>query len=270
MPKMKESFFEIRILDELALKETIIHNLHPLSKLLVTVMYLVAVISYDKYEIDKLLPFISYPLFIFILGEIPPAPLGKRMLISMVFVAGLGMFNPFLDKTIKIMVGDIPITGGWLSFLSLIIKSGLTILAGLLLVATTGVDRLALGLRSLRVPSILIFQLVMVFRYITVFLEEIDKTYHAYMLRAPGQTGIHFRAWGPLGGQILLRTFRRGEKIYEAMLLRGFGGEYHPGRLKRPVFKDLLYLLGWAILFGVFRFGNIPAWLSTMGMGVIR
>ena len=42
----------------------------------------------------------------------------------------------------------------------------------------------------------------------------------AYALRAPGEKGIHFRAWGSLLGQLLLRSVDRAQLVYESMLLR--------------------------------------------------
>lgn len=52
----------------------------------------------------------------------------------------------------------------------------------------------------------------------------------AYELRAPGQKGIHFKVWGSLMGQMLLRSMDRAEVIYESMCLRGFDGVF---RLKK-------------------------------------
>ena len=48
----------------------------------------------------------------------------------------------------------------------------------------------------------------------------------SYHLRAPGQKGIHPRAWGSFLGQLLLRTIDRGQALYESMLLRGYDGEF--------------------------------------------
>ena len=54
----------------------------------------------------------------------------------------------------------------------------------------------------------------------------------AYALRAPGQKGIQFRAWGSLLGQLLLRSIDRAQLVYESMQLRGFAGSFPPGQKK--------------------------------------
>ena len=48
----------------------------------------------------------------------------------------------------------------------------------------------------------------------------------AYELRAPGQKGIQFRAWGSLLGQLLLHSIDRAQLVYESMQLRGFAGSF--------------------------------------------
>ncbi len=269
MASIKDSIFEIRILDELSHKNTVIHRIHPISKLFVTIIYILSVISYDKYEINNLFPFIIYPMVIFTLGDIPTTKVFKRMVVGMFFVVGVGIFNPLLDKSIRIILLGLPIAGGWISFVSLVIKGGLTILAALLLLATTGIDKIALALSMIKVPNIFILQFLLTFRYISLLAEEINKTYNAYMLRAPGHTGIHFKAWGSLCGQIIMDTFDRSQKIYDAMMLRGFRGEYNI-QLKKPALKDIAYIFVWMIIFMAFKFTNIPAWIGAVATGVIR
>lgn len=68
MTKIINSLYNMRLLDDLARKETTIHKLHPLVKLLTTVVYLTVVVSFGRNEISSLLPFIFYPVIIFALG----------------------------------------------------------------------------------------------------------------------------------------------------------------------------------------------------------
>lgn len=60
MANMINSLSNMRLLDDLARKETFIHRIHPLIKLLTTVVYLTVVVSFEKYEISGLLPFIFF------------------------------------------------------------------------------------------------------------------------------------------------------------------------------------------------------------------
>lgn len=268
MESIKDSFFTIRVLDDLSHKDTTIHEIHPISKFIVTMSFIILVLSFDKYEVNQLLPYIIYPMVLIVLGDIPVTVLLKRMFIGMVFAVCVGIFNPLLDQSIRYEILGIPIFGGWISFASLLIKSGLTILAALLLFVTTGVNQLTLILATLRVPNIFIQQFVLTFRYIDLLIEEVSKTYHAYTLRAPGQKGIHFRVWGSLCGQIIMGTFYRAERIYEAMILRGFTGEFHIGQMRKPVFKDILFIIVWVTVFIIFKYIDIPAGLEQLIGGV--
>ena len=64
MKNIANALYNIRLLDDLAKNETPIHALHPLVKLLTTVFYLAVVMSFDRYEISNLLPFIFFPLVV--------------------------------------------------------------------------------------------------------------------------------------------------------------------------------------------------------------
>ncbi len=122
----------------------------------------------------------------------------------------------------------------------------------------------------LRVPRIFVLQLLLTYRYISVLMEEVARSLRAYSLRAPEQKGIHRSAWGSLAGQLILRTFDRAQRIYEAMCLRGFTGEYHTGGFGRIRVWDLAYLTGWLLFFATARIYNIPMLIGSLITGVIR
>ena len=63
---------------------------------------------------------------------------------------------------------------------------------------------------------------MLVYRYIIVLLKEIERMTDAYSLRAPGQTGLHYKVWGTMVGQLLLRSMDRAEELCRSMELRGF------------------------------------------------
>lgn len=268
MANITDTVYKIRHLDEISQKDTFIHKLQPLIKLLVSIIYIIIVVSFDKYEILGLLPMIIYPIMIFSLGEIPVSTIIKRMLIVLPFVIGIGILNPIFDKHILFKVFDIGISAGWISFLSLIIKCVLTVLSALLLIATTGIEKIAIALRNIHVPKIFVIQILLTYRYISVLLEEGASIWTAYSLRAPNQKGIQHKAWGSLLGQLLIRTYDRGQRVYQAMMLRGFQGEYHFNSLSNSLLKDIMYLLIWITYFLMVRYYNIPMILGSILTGV--
>ncbi len=264
-----ESLYEIRFLDELAEKRTVIHNIHPVVKLLTTMIYLVVVVSFDKYEISGLLPLVFYPVVIIALAEIPLLPILKRMLLVAPFAVGIGAFNPFFDHRIVFATDWFVLTGGWVSFFSIIIKSILTVLAALTVIATTGMGRISSALRLLRVPRVFALQLLLTYRYISVLMAEVARVLRAYHMRAPLHKGVKPNAWGSLAGNLLIRTFERAQNVYQAMVLRGFTGEYNTGSAKKITMTDILYLIGWTFFFAAARLFDIPALMGSLVTGVV-
>lgn len=269
MYKMIDSISHIRLLDELAQKESTIHKIHPLAKVLTTLVYLLTIASFGRYEIGGLLPHIIYPILIFAFGELPVAPILKRVLIVEPVIIGIGILNPLFDRYM-VAFGGIAISRGWVTFLSIFTKCGLTIIASLLLVATTEIDKLAFALRMLRIPKIFVLQLLLTYRYISVLLEEVYKMQRAYFLRAPGHKGIHRHVWGSFAGHLVLKTFERAQRVYQSMSLRGFNGEYNTGTIPNIAIRDVVYMAGWSLFFILARIFNIPNLLGSMFIGVIN
>ncbi|MHC1681476.1 MAG: cobalt ECF transporter T component CbiQ [Clostridiaceae bacterium] len=267
MPNIIKSIYNIRFLDVLASKKTIIHNLNPISKLLVTTIYILIVLSFDKYDISGLIPFVFYPMVIFTLSELPFFQIFKRTLIVLPIIIGIGIFNPFIDTTPYTVVEGISISAGWISFLSLLIKCSLTVLAGLLLIATTGIEKISSALRKLFVPKIFVTQLLLTYRYIYILLEEVARIVKAYYLRAPMDKGVRLKVSGSLLGQMLLRSFDRADRVYNAMMLRGFNGEYTFGNDNKTNIKSILYLVLWTTFFITARLLNIPETLGRFITG---
>lgn len=270
MGDTENSVFNLLYFDELAQYKTWVHGIHPLSKLLVTIVYILAVVSFGKHDILKLLPFTFYPVLVISSGELPLMPLLKRIIPALPFVIGIGIFNPLFDRSVRAVIFLFPVSGGWISFASLAIKCMLTVVAALLLLATTGMGPIAQALGMLRVPKIFVLQLLLTYRYIVILAEEVQKVIQGYTLRAPGQKGVVLKVWGSLGGQLLFRTYDRGERLYQAMKLRGFKGEYITGSTGKLSLKDLTYLVCWVCFFAAARLYNLPALLGAVITGVIR
>jgi len=267
MPNIINSLYNMRLLDDIARKDTPVHRVHPLVKLVTTVVYLIMVVSFESYEITGLLPFIFYPVLIFVSAEIPVAPILKRVLLIEPLIIGIGILNPLFDHQ-TVIFGGIAVSRGWLTFFSIFIKCGLTVTAALLLIATTGIDRLSAVMRMLKIPRLFVLQLVLTYRYISVLTEEVARMLRAYSLRAPGQKGIHKSIWGSFAGLLILRTFERAQRVYQAMCIRGFTGEYNTGGRMGMRAMDFVYLFGWVLFFGAARVYNLPELIGSLLAGV--
>ena len=108
-------------------------------------------------------------------------------------------------------------------------------------------------MRLLKIPAVVVTQIQLTYRYVTVLLGEASRIMQAYSLRAPGQKGVHFKVWGSLAGQLLLRSMDKANAVYESMVLRGYQGEFSYASRKKCGAKDYLYLIVWVIIFAVIK-----------------
>jgi len=175
----------------------------------------------NKYDIVRTVLLAVVPLVLFVLADLELLDAVKRLKIVMPFVLLMGLFNIFIDKA-PYMLGSFEIRAGIVSMITLILKGIYAVTISYVFVATTSIEKLCVALKKLHVPGIIITQIMLTYRYIGLLLEESSRVTTAYALRAPGQKGIHFKVWGSLAGQMLLRSFDRAEEIYESMKLRGY------------------------------------------------
>lgn len=269
MSKLFSAWLDLRTLDELAYGSTSLHRLHPVVKIVVTLFFAATVTSFNKYEIAGLLPLFFYPVILFAWGNIPWQPLIRRLLLAAPFALVIGLSNLIFDRTPHVLLGLLLLSGGWLAFFSLLLKFALTVLAALLLIATTPWPNLVSGLRRLGLPRPLVVQLFFLYRYLTVLLEEAGRITQAYELRSRPGAGLPYRAWGSLVGQLLLKTLERAQRIYAAMRCRGFNGELpflHNQPFQR---RDWLYLFLWCSFALLCRSYNLPQVLGKALLEVL-
>lgn len=226
MDKLSQAQSELLEIDALAAQDSPVHRLHPLCKLLVTIAYIVTVVSFGKYDFTGLVIMILYPVLLFQAAGIPVSTCFYMLRVVLPLVCAVGLVNPFLDHTPMIQLGTVTITGGMISMVTLMMKGIFSLMSSFLLIATTSIDSLCAALRKIHVPGILTTLLLLTYRYIGVMIEEVSVMTQAYSLRAPGQKGIHISAWGSFLGQLLLRSMDRAGELYNSMLLRGFKGEF--------------------------------------------
>ena len=264
MSKITKAIYEIEHISQMAEKDQWMNRIHPLVKLFLTVFYIFTVVSFHKYDFLGVLSMAVYPLIIFMIGDISVKEALYRLRIVLPVVCIVGILNPFFDREILLYFGTIGISQGVVSMFSLMLKGVLTVLASYLLIVTTSIEKICYALRLLHVPKLLVTQILLIYRYITVLLAQTKKITQAYALRAPGQKGIRHDAWGSLVGQLLLHSMDRAEVVYESMCLRGYQGEFPPDASCGFHGKDAAFLFIWSAVFVLFRifpvFQIVGAW----------
>lgn len=264
MDKINHAAYELREMDELAAMKSPIHALHPLSKLLTTIAYILFTVSFDKYQLSGLMIMLLYPVLMFEISGVSLRTCFYKLRIALPLVCAVGLFNPFFDRAPMLYLGGIAVSGGVVSMLTLMIKGVLCLTASFILAATTSMDSICAALRKLHVPGIIVTLLLLTYRYISVMIDEVAIMTEAYHLRAPGQKGIHISAWGSFLGQLLLRSMDRAEELYSSMQLRGFHGEFYYAETNAARLADYIFCAVCIILFALSRNFNIAQLLGQI------
>jgi cobalt/nickel transport system permease protein len=127
-------------------------------------------------------------------------------------------------------------------------KTWITVLAMITFMAVTAFDMTLRGLQRMRCPGIIVALLAFMYRYIFLLVDEGER-----MTVARESRTVSMNAWrslvslSHLVGALFMRTFERGERIYSAMLSRGFTGEIMTVDVSRPARADAIALVVSAI-----------------------
>ena len=264
MANIETGFFNIGYMDELARKNNFLCNLDPRAKLITTIIFIGVVVSFDKYTISGLIPFFIYPIILVSVGELPAKYLLKKILIASPFAVMVGIFNPILDKTILIEIAGFNISGGWISYLSIIIRFFLTVSAALILISTTGFNAVCIGLEKLKTPKPFVMQLMFLYRYIFLLVNEAMRMARAISLRSFGSRAITVKIFIRLLGHLLLRSADRANRIYLAMLCRGFNGQIKLIKTTKIGSAEVFFTIGWCVFFIFIKFYNVSAVIGTV------
>lgn len=201
-------------LDRYANLESPIHRLDPRVK---TVCVLIFVLTVVLTPPTRFAAFFLYTVLIFsvaLLTDIPLSFILKRSLIIVPFALMIGLFNLFF-KPFSV-------------FFNILAKSWLSVLALIILSATTDFPTLLKALESLGTPKLLTTILSFMYRYIFTLIDQVTKLERARVARSYGRRGIfQVRALGNMLGSLFINTYERGERIYQAMLARGYHGHAH-------------------------------------------
>lgn len=133
----------------------------------------------------------------------------------------------------------IPTDYGLIKFGSILVRSWLSVQAAILLVATTRFPDMIHAFEHLRVPAILTTIISFLYRYLFVLTDEVLRMLRARESRSaavahlPGEGGQksgrnvvwRARVTGNMAGQLFLRSYERSDRIYNAMLARGYTGQ---------------------------------------------
>ncbi len=223
---------------------SLIHRLDPRIKILGSVLYILAA---------TVLPPGSWVSFgLLFLGALAVSALSglgwtfalKRSFVALPFALA-AITLPFTVPGQPIFqIGGLALSAeGSIRFLSILVKSWLSVQVAIMLAVTTAFPDLLWGMRELRAPQVLVSIVGFMYRYLFVLADEALRLMRARAARSgagAGKSGGSLlwqgRVAGGMVGNLTLRAFERSERIYDAMIARGFQGEIRT--LTRPPMTD--------------------------------
>jgi cobalt/nickel transport system permease protein len=175
--------------------------------------------------------FLSYLAFFLIVAllitaaRLPIRTVFLRSLIEIPFVL-FAFLMPFFGTGPQVQILGVNVyEAGLLAGLSIVAKGTLGVLIAIVLSATTTARELLFGLERLRIPLPLLNIAAFMLRYLNVINDEMTRMRVARLSRGFQESGI--KSWRVLAhsmGALFIRSYERGERVYLAMLARGFRG----------------------------------------------
>ncbi len=267
MADIRSKLNEMYSLEQLAAERTAVHRLHPAVKIIVTVIYIICVVSLERHALGRLAPFLIYPAVVMAAADIPYRMILPRAAAALPFCVFAGVSNLIIEREPWAQLGALTLTAGQMSFLVLLARTVLCVSAVLILVAVTPFSELTGQLRRMHVPALFVRLFEMIYRYISVLVEEASTMLTSYRLRAGGAQWPEIKYFGAFIGQLLLRSVDRAERVYHAMLCRGYALDKAAGTRRRMTASDWVFIIlagGSAVIFRIINIslviGNVILW----------
>ncbi|WP_446010085.1 cobalt ECF transporter T component CbiQ [Candidatus Electrothrix sp.] len=206
-----------------------LHQADPRGKIICTSL-LSLIIALSRNWLTALLGLLLACLLVFI-ARLPWHKIFRRLALVNSFNILLCLILPLTyssDKTLSLFGIHLSSTGFFLAFL-ITIKSNAVVLLFISLLATSTVAQLGHGLQQLRLSQKLCLLLLFSYRYITLIQQELFRLQRAAQLRCfQPKTNLHtYKTYGYMLGMMLIRSWNRAQRVQEAMVLRGFSGQFH-------------------------------------------
>jgi cobalt/nickel transport system permease protein len=194
-------------------------------------------------------------------ARVTPHDIWRRARLVLPLVLLAGVFLPFVrDGGAQHALGPLTIhEQGLEGFAAVALKATVGTVSAVLLGATTTFPAVLRGLEAMRVPRLLVLIAAFMYRYLFVIVEEAGRMRAALAARAyRPRTALQAGALGRMATAMFLRTYGRGERVYQAMLARGYAGampQLHPLVLRRA---DALFVLLVLAALVPLRIGTAP------------
>jgi len=210
-----------------------LHRARPQCKIAASLLFVLAVVATPREALW------AYGLYALLLvgiarvGRVPLAFLARRLVIEVPFLL-FAVLLPVVGQGERIEVLGLPLAreGLWAAW-NILAKGTLGVAASVIVAATTPVPELLRGLERLRLPRAFTTIAGFMVRYADVIADELRRMRVARLSRGYDPRWIwQARAVAATAGALFIRSYERGERVYLAMVSRGYAGSM-------PVLEDL-------------------------------
>lgn len=245
----------VHFLDPYQPRNSPIHQLDPRVKLVLTLAFIftTALTPTGTWYVYILL--FSITLAVEVLSDLGIAYVLRRAVLALPFVLaalpvlftvdGSALVNfPFFNRTITMTQPGVE------RFLSIALKSWISVQMAIVLAATTTFPDLMSAMRAIKIPRLLVAIFGLMWRYLFVLVDEALRLLRARAarsgqseqatLKTGGSIAWRARVAGGMAGSLFLRGFERSDRIYMAMLSRGYDGEVR--HLPLPVLRPTQWI----------------------------
>jgi len=142
----------------------------------------------------------------------------------------------------KIMFFKYQINAGYISSITTLLKFFNTTAISLLLVSSTNFFDLAVGLSRLRIPKRISIQLILMYRFIFLFIGDIINTLESIRSRSFTNKNVGWKEIRNIFTAFFIKALYRSEEVYASMVARNFDPSMIVSK-RRFVLKDIVYVI---------------------------
>lgn len=242
-------------LDELASKESPIHNLDGRIKLISTI-FIIVIAAFSNNI------FIPIILEIFLLIVLKIAKLSyidsfKRLALLLPFGGAIIIFQPFIHPgNVLWSYSWITVTDTGLNWAILLITRMITSLTAIVILSSTSpMQQIVASFRRLKMPKDLAMILSIMVRFLFVFIDELaairksqkSRNFYIHSKLTPYKWRV--RQVGYTVAMMFVKSYEQGERVYKSMVSRGFSDESDLFNEKTSLEKsDYIYIITIIIL----------------------
>lgn len=188
----------------------------------------------------RVIPFFLFVTVLAVISRLSPLILLRRVLPALPF---------FLFASIVLAFAK-----GGEAGIAAFLKAFLSVLSVVLLVSTTRFSELLRALEKLKAPLLLVSMISFVYRYFFIISDEYGHIKIARESRNFG--GSRLWQWKNIGhsiGTLFLHSYERGDRVYSAMVARGYDGTVRTLGMQKIGREDIIFVMvsmGYLLIFG--------------------